>query len=271
MTIQLLKKEIILALVIGGIAAALSWAGWLPIVNALGLGCVVTLAWLCRQPVLKPWIKLLLFFLLVPLVYVVATYRPLGFSYPLLFSLPDANGLASRFDLYVNFSKAMLGLCLLSLLWPKRAAGEFVVASQWRYALVVLAPALIIGVAIGVFDLGFQLKTLAQITQFALVNLFVMSIAEEAFMRLLLQQRLRNALACTTDNLWVQELISLLLVTGIFVAIHTGIGGAALWVYGLAGFLYAMSYTLSKNILYPVAIHFLVNQIHFSFLSYPLE
>jgi uncharacterized protein len=84
------------------------------------------------------------------------------------------------------------------------------------------------------------------------------------------QQSLRSAVANFTANRALQEIIPLLLVTGVFVAIHADISGAAVWVYALAGFLYGLSYTLGKNIIYPIAVHFLVNQIHFSFLTYPL-
>ncbi|MGV8838615.1 CPBP family intramembrane glutamic endopeptidase, partial [Cellvibrio sp.] len=137
-------------------------------------------------------------------------------------------------------------------------------------SLLPLAPLLIIGVAIPVLGLQLQPKPIEQILMVVVVNLLITCVAEEVFMRYLFQQNLRNAIASFTANRALQEIIPLLLVTGVFVAIHAGISDAAIWVYALAGFLYGLSYTLSKNILYPIAIHFLVNQIHFSFLTYPL-
>lgn len=252
------------------VVAVLVVVGWLPLANTMGLVGVACLAWFFRQEELNRWIKVGLFLLLVPLAFWVASYEPEGFSYPLLFNLVGEAGEAARYQLSVDFAKGIAGFLLLYLLWPKLRANEFV-ASRWVSAsLLPLTPLLIIGVAIPVLGLQWQPKPIGQIVQFAAVSLLITCVAEEVFMRFLFQQNLRNAVASFTANRLLQEIIPLLLVTFVFVAIHAGISGAAIWVYALAGFLYGLSYTLGKNILYPIAIHFLVNQIHFSFLTYPL-
>lgn len=264
------KKELILGFVLAAVVAVLVMVGWLPLANAMGLVGVTCLAWFFRKEELNRWIKVGLFLLLVPLAFWVASYEPEGFAYPLLFNLADEAGEAARYQLSVDFAKGIAGFLLLYLLWPKLRANEFV-ASRWvSVSLLFLAPLLIISVAILALGLQWQPKPIEQILQFAVVSLLITCVAEEVFMRLLFQQSLRNAVACFTANRLLQEIIPLLLVTFVFVAIHTGISGAAIWVYALAGFLYGLSYTLGKNILYPIAIHFLVNQIHFSFLTYPL-
>lgn len=257
---------VVLALVV----AVLVVVGWMPWVNMIGLAGVICLAMFFREEALKRWIKVGVFLLLVPLVFFVATYRPEGFSYPLLLSLTNETGSAPRFEMFVNFSKLLVGLCLLFLLWPRLRNCEFLASPTWQFLIALLAPVLIMAVAIPVLGLRFQPKAIEHMMLFALVNLFVIALAEEAFMRLLLQQPLRNALAGMTTNHWIQELLPLLLVTIIFVVIHAGLSGVASWIYALAGFLYGLSYTLSKNIFYPITIHFLVNQIHFSLLTYPL-
>lgn len=250
--------------------AVLVIVDWLALANAMGLVGIACLAWFFRKEELNRWVKVGLFFLLVPLAFWVASYEPEGFAYPLLFSLAgDAAG-ATRYELSVDFAKGIAGFLLLYLLWPKSRASEFVANVQLSVSVLLLAPLFIIGVAISVLGLQWQPKPVEQILQFAVVSLLITCIAEEVFMRFLFQQNLRNAIASFTDNRALQEIIPLLLVTGIFVAIHAGISGAAVWVYALAGFLYGLSYTLGKNILYPIVIHFLVNQIHFSFLTYPL-
>jgi len=264
------KKELILGLVLAAMVAVLVMVGWLPWANAMGLVGVACLAWFFRKEELNSWIKVSLFLVLVPLAFWVASYEPEGFAYPLLFSLPGDDGEPAHYELSVDFAKGIAGFLLLYLLWPKMHANEFI-ASRWvSVSMLLLAPLFIISVAISVLGLQWQPKHIEQILQFAAVSLLITCVAEEVFMRFLFQQNLRNAIASFTANRSLQEIIPLLLVTGIFVAIHAGISGAAIWVYALAGFLYGLSYTLGKNILYPIAIHFLVNQIHFSLFTYPL-
>lgn len=255
---------------LAAVVAVLIMMSWLPVANAVGLVGIACLACFFRKEELSRWIKVGLFLLLVSLAFWVASYEPEGFAYPLLFSLGGDTGDAARHQLSVDFAKGIAGYLLLYLLWPKLRVNEFV-ASKWvSVSLLPLAPLLIISVAITVLGLQWQPKPIEQILQFAAVSLLITCVAEEVFMRFLFQQNLRNAFASFTANRALQEIIPLLLVTFIFIAIHAGISGAAVWVYALAGFLYGLSYTLGKNILYPIAIHFLVNQIHFSFLTYPL-
>lgn len=264
------KKELLLSLVLAAVVAVLVMVGWLPLANAIGLIGVACLAWFFRKEELSRWIKVGLFLLLVPLAFWVASYEPEGFDYPLLFSLTGDDGEAARYKLSVDFAKGIAGFILLYLLWPTLRAHDFI-ASRWAsVSLLIFAPLFVISVAIPLLGLQWQPKPIEQILQFAAVSLLITCVAEEVFMRLLFQQNLRNVVVSVTANRLLQEIIPLLLVTVVFVAIHAGISGAAVWVYTLAGFLYGLSYTLSKNIFYPIAIHFLVNQIHFASLTYPL-
>ena len=259
-----------LGLVLAALVIGLVMLGWLPVANALGLMGVAFLAWFFRKEKLNGWIKTGLFLLLVPLAFWVASYEPQGFAYPLLLSLAGDAGEPARYELSVDFAKGIAGFLLLYLLWPKRIENEWV-AVKWISVLFVLFALLsIIGVAILVLGLQWQPKPIEQILQFAVVSLLITCVAEEVFLRFLFQQSLRNTIANFTESRALQEIIPLLLVTCVFVAIHSGLSGAAVWVYALAGFLYGLSYTLGKHIVYPIALHFLVNQIHFSFLTYPL-
>ncbi|PUA28620.1 MAG: CAAX protease [Cellvibrio sp. 79] len=226
--------------------------------------------WVRQGLSLSRWQKSLLWCLIAPLAFWIATYRPEGFSYPLVFGLVGDSGAMPRYEFFANLGKGICGFLLLYFLWSKRHDDEFTAAPKHQFLMALLAPTAVIGLAIPVLELHLQPKGIEKIALFALGNLLIICVAEEAFMRLLLQQSLRNAIAVVTDNRWVQELVPLVVVTAIFVAIHSGLSGAAIWVYALAGFLYGLSYTLSKNIFYPIMIHFFVNQIHFSFLTYPL-
>ncbi|MGV8835665.1 CPBP family glutamic-type intramembrane protease, partial [Cellvibrio sp.] len=242
------KKELICGLVLAALVAVLVFVGWLPLANAIGLLGVACLAWFFRKEELNHWIKVGLFLVLVPLAFWVASYEPEGFAYPQLFNLAGEAGETARYELSVDLAKGIAGFLLLYLLWPKLRVNEFTAGKWSSISVLLLAPLLIIGVAILLLGLRWQPKPIEQILQFAVVSLFITCVAEEVFMRFLFQQNLRNAIASFTANRALQEIIPLLLVTGVFVAIHTGISGAAVWVYALAGFLYGLSYTLSKNI-----------------------
>ncbi len=253
-----------------GIVAAAVLLQWLPLANAMGLVVLLGALWVYRDVPLSRWQRPLLWCLVVTLVFWAATYKPEEFSYPFIFDLPGDSSSTPRYEFFANFGKGLCGFLLLYFLWTKPRSDEFIAAPKYQFLAVLLAPAVIVAVAIPALGLHLQPKNIEQILLFALGNLLIISVAEEAFMRLLLQQSLRNAIAVFTVNRWVQELVPLLMVTAIFVAIHSGLSGAAIWVYALTGFLYGLSYTLSKNIFYPIMIHFFVNQIHFSFLTYPL-
>lgn len=252
------------------VPAVLVLLQWLPLVNAIGVVGLIGLLWAYRSSPLYKWVRPLLWLLMVPLAFWIATYKPDGFSYPSIFDLPGESGSTPRYEFFANLGKGICGFLLLYFLWQKPRDNEFIAAPKYQFLIVLLAPAVVIALAIPALGLHLQPKNFEQIALFSLGNLLIISVAEEAFMRLLLQQPLRNAIAVFTVNRWVQELVPLLVVTVIFVAIHSGLSGAAIWVYALAGFLYGLSYTLSKNIFYPIMIHFFVNQIHFSFLTYPL-
>lgn len=264
------KNELSIFGLVAIVVALLAIINWLPLANAAGLVGVAFLAWCFRKESLSSWAKTGVWVLLAPLAFWVATYRPAGFSYPHVFSLPGVADAMPRYEFFVNLGKGLCGLVLLYFLWAKRHAGEFVAAPKYQMLVALGSPIVVIALAIFALGLDLQIKSLEQIVLFALGNLLIISLAEEVFLRLLLQQPLRNAIANRTANRWVQELVPLLLVTAIFVAIHSGLSGAAIWIYALAGFLYGLSYTLSKNIVYPIAVHFMVNQIHFSLLTYPL-
>lgn len=264
------KNELGVFFLIAFVVVLLAMVNWLPLVNAVGLVGVAVLAWRLRKENLSGWSKAGLLVLLIPLAFWVATYRPAGFSYPHIFSLSGATDAVPRYEFFANLGKGLCGFLLLYFLWAKPRADEFVAARKYAIPVALLSPIVVIALAIFVLGLDVQIKTLQQIFLFALGNLLIISVAEEVFMRLLLQHPLRDAIASMSTSRWLQEWVPLLLVTAIFVAIHSGLDGAAIWIYALAGFLYGLSYTLSKNICYPIAVHFCVNQIHFSFLTYPL-
>ena len=125
----------------------------------------------------------------------------------MVFSLAGEGDGAARYVFDVNFAKGLCGLVLLYLLWPTSREGEFVARARYAFLVALLAPALIIAVAVPVLGLQLQPKMIEQMVLFAVGNLLIVFIAEEAFLRFLFQQPLRNLIANVTVNRWAQELI----------------------------------------------------------------
>lgn len=257
-----------LAGILSGIAFFVITKYLIPIPNLIGLVGVAFLAWYFRKENLSTWARFSLLLLLVPITFWVATFRPDGFSYPLVFSLPGASGTEPRFQLHLNLSKAIAGYILLYCLWP-RVKPKPLISQSVGVLMVLLSSALIILLAIFCFNLKLQPKTFEQIVAFAAVNLLITCVAEEVFLRFLLQQQIQFALQKYVKNRLVVEAVPLLITTIIFVLIHNNLG-SAIWLYATAGFLYGLSYTLNKSIFFPIGLHFLVNFIHFGWLSYPV-
>jgi uncharacterized protein len=199
----------------------------------------------------------------------VGLYRPVGFNYPLIFSLNQLHEGGLPFSLYINIAKLLAGYITVYFLLSF-GSQAYIQSRALQFALAVGLGFLVVCVAYFALDLAFYLKPLKYIALFGLVNLLATCIAEEAFMRLLLQAQLQKFLSGKLASGFWLEAIPLLITTTIFGVMHFSANVNLLWVFSLAGFSYGLVYSLTKNLWMCVAVHFTVNIIHFSFLTYPL-
>lgn len=201
----------------------------------------------------------------------VGLYKPQGFSSPLIFRVEQFYEGGLPFELRVNISIALAGYAILFCL-PLNYQPKNVYIPQLLYQVIasVFLSFVVIVVAYFILNLEFHIKPLRYILLFSLVNLCVTCIAEEAFMRLLLQAQLHQFIARITAQKYIQEYLPLLLATILFVLTHYPPTLEMTFVYALAGFSYGLIYLITKNIWASVGVHFLVNLLHFSFFSYPL-
>jgi membrane protease YdiL (CAAX protease family) len=250
--------------------AALSSFHLLPLVVAL-LVVVFTLALMffryCTSTN-KTIAAFITWLLVIVLGVAVGLYRPAGFNYPLIFSLNQLHEGGKPFSLYINIAKLLAGYITVYFLLS--VGLQAYIKSQTRqYALAIGLGFIIVILAYFALGLGFYLKPLKYVALFGLVNLLVTCVAEEAFMRLLLQAQLQKFLSELASGFWL-EAIPLLITTAIFVLLHLSSNLNVLWVFALAGFSYGLVYSLTKNLWACVAVHFTVNILHFSLLTYPL-
>jgi membrane protease YdiL (CAAX protease family) len=201
----------------------------------------------------------------------VGLYRPAGFSYPLVFSVNQLYEGGLPFSLYVNTAKLLAGYIIVYFLISSRIAADVFIRSRLQqYVFAIAVGVIVVLLASLLLGLEFHLKPLNYILMFGLANLLVTCVAEEAFMRLLLQAQLQKFIATKVNSVFWLEAIPLLIATLIFVVTHLVTSLNAILVFGLAGFTYGLVYSLTKNLWACVAVHFTVNIIHFALLTYPL-
>lgn len=217
-------------------------------------------------------LSVIIWLLIIAVGLFLAIYRPHEFSYPLIFHAAELHEGGKPFTLHINSAKALAGyLVLLFLINQPDVPGKTVCKSRLQQFAVALAFAfLILTVAWFVLDLHIYPKSITYVLAFGIINLLVTCVSEEAFMRLVFQAQLERFIANFTNKTAIYQGISLFTTTLLFVATHAVASIELLIVFTLAGFLYGLVYTLTKNVFASIATHFTVNIVHFSFLTYPL-
>ncbi|MGC4062364.1 MAG: CPBP family intramembrane metalloprotease [Aquabacterium sp.] len=190
-----------------------------------------------------------------------------GFHNLLLLDAVHTRADALPFSLYANFDKASVGLFLLVWLAPRlaslgelRAALKPIVLGACGTVLVV------VGLACGLDMVRFEPVWLGYTPTFLTVNLLFTCVAEEAFFRGLIQERLSRALRHHPGLIGA---VPVLLSAMLFGLAHWGGGPAYVAMAALAGFGYALVYAKVRRVEASMAVHFAVNAAHFIGFTYP--
>jgi len=223
------------------------------------IGALLAFAWLASRHG-KSAVRAVFTLLTLLLSFALALHAVPGYDNPLLLKDIRLSAGSAPFTMYANFDKGVVGLVLVALLC-RRAGSWQDLAIAWKSQAFVLA-ALLCGVLGLGWAFGFVLpdfKLSPNLPVFAFVNLLFVCVAEEAFFRGVIQERL----SAYGDTLAV-------VVSGLlFGAAHLG-GG---WQFGalasLAGLGYAHLYFRTRRIEIPIAAHFLLNLVHFIAFTYP--
>ncbi|MCP8899564.1 CPBP family intramembrane glutamic endopeptidase [Gilvimarinus xylanilyticus] len=237
-------------------AGAAFIAGALPMVCLLGIGALIVGLYGLQRLSGGAAIGLWLFCLVAG--FTVALYRPMEFDYPVIHFFSSLD-----FTLYLNVGKALAGLAVFIWLWrahpsPKNMALSCALASG---AIVA-----VLGVAHWVFGVGWAIKWPDGIIWFALINAGATVLAEEAFFRLLLQNKLASLLPLH----YRPRLIAALVATLVFALAHAPPTHPSFLLFLWAGGLYAWVYAATGRFSMALLTHFGVNILHFTLLRYPL-
>lgn len=195
-----------------------------------------------------------------------AMHRLPGFNNPQLISDMRFSANATAFTQYANFDKAAVGLILLAFLCRRsstRAEWLDVLRRTAPVAAVTIIVVLALAVAIGFVTPQFKLPPYTPI--FLVTNLLFTCVAEEAFFRGFLQDRLAGVLPAT--RMWQAAVVAF---SGILFGVaHLGGGAVFALLATLCGIGYAYAYAVTKRIEAPVIAHFAFNAIHFIAFTYP--
>ncbi len=200
------------------------------------------------------------------LALALALHRIPGFINPTLISHVQITNDAAPFTLYANFDKASAGLILLSL-FCKRSHSP----AEWKEVFKRIIP-ITLFTAFGVFTIAvlthfvkLEFKLPSFTSTFLIVNLLFTCVAEEAFFRGCIQERLQNVLATTRSG----QLASICISALLFGLAHIAGGYIYMTLATCAGLGYAYSYAVVRRIEAPILVHFLFNSLHFLCFTYP--
>lgn len=189
-----------------------------------------------------------------------------GFNNPISIAGVSFSRDAAPFKQYLNLDKAAVGLLLVIFLCRRCRTW-----ADWKETIVLTYPiaigtvltVLLFAYLVGYVRPDFKLPTYTPI--FLATNLLFTCVAEEAFFRGFLQEKLNQSLKGYRFGAAVAILVSALL----FGLVHVAGGMAFVLLSTLVGLGSACAYARTRRIEASIFTHFFVNAVHFVFFTYP--
>ncbi|MFL6625130.1 MAG: CPBP family intramembrane glutamic endopeptidase [Vitreoscilla sp.] len=238
------------------------------VLGPAALAALVLLAALCVGGVAAPRWRGALTVLAALLALALSLHLLPGFHPVMLAQGLKLTSDAAPFSLGLGLDKAAAGLLLL--------AAFSVRATSWRQFALQLPSIALAGIATAVVSIGialaagyvrFEPKWADAAPAFLLANLLFTCVAEEAFFRGLIQERLMRLAETRRQPAWNGIAIALSAV--LFGLAHAGGGATWLAVATVAGLGYALVYARTRSIEGAILVHFAVNAAHFIGFTYP--
>lgn len=184
-----------------------------------------------------------------------------GVRNPLLLDGVQASAYSMPYDLYLNLDKVLIALVLLG-----GPAWAFARAQRWSWSPRLLVLPLVLAGVLGVAWTAGLIALEAGWPRWAwlwaLCNLLITCVAEEAFFRFYLQRRLTLA--------WGKPLLACSVAGALFGLAHFGGGVVYALLAAVAGACYGLAYLWSGRLEAAIALHFLFNAAHLYGFTYPL-
>lgn len=261
-SLGLLSSQQIISFILLLIAIAMGITQEVLMPFSLGyLAIILCIMFLPRYFGIKKTLSVAIEVLLVITAILLFFHQLPGFNNPKILDKVIAGTYSSPYSMYFNFDKSLLPFILLFAL-PTLFYVNPKSKQSWRYwcALVFSIPILLfIATMAGVIKI--ELHFPYWIWQFALANLFFVSLAEEALFRGYIQQRL---------SCWFGHIPALFIASGLFGLTHFS-GGYFLIIFStLAGLIYGLAWMWSGRLWISTFFHFALNLTHLLFFTYPM-
>lgn len=187
-----------------------------------------------------------------------------GFNNPKLIDGVQLDLQSIAFTMYLNFDKAIMGLLLLIFLpRPGPSPDRLEKNRLLSIVLMIILVTCVGGMMAGVID--WSVKWPAFFGIWALSNLFITSVVEEAFFRGFIQYGLQKGL----DKVNKPQIIAVILSAVLFGLIHAGAGLMFMLLAMLVGFGYGYVFYKTGKLRFAIAFHFGFNVLHLLLFSYP--
>lgn len=241
-------------------------AGFVAPAGVIGLLVFGGMAYLTGSPLAGPLLRPACGVATAFLALGLALHKVPGFDNPLLIANARFTPDALPYTQYANFDKASVGLILLAFLCPR--AGT---TAEWRALLRRMLPiaaatvAAVMALALAMGVVRPEVKWPAYTLVFLATNLLFTCVAEEAFFRGFVQDRLARLWPAT--RAW--QVAVLLLSAALFGLAHLGGGPAYALLATVAGFGYAYAFYTTRRIEAAILTHFAFNAVHFVAFTYP--
>lgn len=173
---------------------------------------------------------------------------------------------SAAFTSYLNFDKASAGLFLLAAFGRRMSTRDDARATLARTAVAALSTTcVVLAIAYLLGSIAFAPKLPPWWAAFLAANLLFTCVAEEAFFRGVLQERI----AQMRGESIVLAVVAVVISAALFGLVHLGAGPAQASLAGTAGLGYALAYQWTRRVETPIVAHFGLNAAHFIFFTYP--
>jgi membrane protease YdiL (CAAX protease family) len=250
----------IAAVIAGLVSGYVTWVG------AMGLAAFATTAFFARQPLPTRALRAIVGMFAMIAALALAIHALPGFNKAVLIPHIKISSEAPPFTLHASFDQASVGLLLLALLSNRvRSHSEWRLVLLRAFPIAVVTSSSVIGMAVAVGFVGLDLKFSQYAPIFLATNLLFTCVAEEAFFRGFLQERLAGFLSSVRYGSVIAIVCSGLL----FGLAHFPGGPTYVALASMAGIGYGYAYASSKRIEAAILAHFSVNAVHFLGFTYP--
>lgn len=249
-----------------GACASGSLSGYLDISAIIIISLYVFVAYLATRAAASQLQKITSSSMVVILSLALAMHKVPGFNNPAVLVSIQFSENAPAFTQYANFDKGVVGLILLAFFCKRTTTTvEFLAICKRTIPLAALTLVCVIAFAMAIGYVQPDIKASWSSPAFLVTNLLFAIVAEEAFFRGLIQDRLTTSFRGLRFGGYISVVLS-----AVFFGIAHLAGGINYFTVALLGGIgYAYGYLIFRRIETPILMHFVLNAVHFIGFTYP--